>query len=54
MPEETGFPPKSAAAAVRKSIYDHLRHRKIERMKSMKGKLRLDKMAEEIGQEVHK
>jgi len=39
---------KSKAAAVKIVIDDYLRRKKIEKIKSMKGKLEFDKSAEEI------
>ena len=39
---------KSKATAVKRAIHEYLRRRKIERIKSMKGKLVFDKTAEEI------
>lgn len=39
---------KSKASAVREAINEYLRRKKIERIKSMKGKLEFDLTAEEI------
>lgn len=39
---------KSKASAVKKAIAEYLRHRKIEKIKAMKGKLKFDKTAEEL------
>ncbi|MCP2518961.1 DUF2191 domain-containing protein [Candidatus Aminicenantes bacterium AC-335-K20] len=39
---------KSKASAVKKAINEYLRRRKIEKIKSMKGKLEFDLTAEEI------
>jgi len=39
---------KSKATAVRKAIKDYLKRKKIERIKSMKGKLEFDLSAHEI------
>ena len=39
---------KSKATAVKKAIHEYLRRRKIERIKSMKGKLEIDLTADEI------
>lgn len=44
--QETGL--KSAASAVREAITDYLKHRKIEKIKAMKGKLKFDKTAEDL------
>lgn len=44
--QETGL--KSAASAVREIVADYLKHRKIEKIKAMKGKLKFDKTAEKI------
>jgi len=39
---------KSKATAVKRAIHEYLRRRKIDRIKSMKGKLRFDITASEI------
>ncbi|MEK6725674.1 MAG: hypothetical protein AABY54_03875 [Deltaproteobacteria bacterium] len=39
---------KSAASAVREAISEYLKHKRIEKIKAMKGKLRFDKTAEEL------
>jgi len=39
---------KSKATAVKKAIHEYLRRRKIERIKSMKGKLEFDLTGDEI------
>ena len=39
---------KSKATAVRQAVQDYLRRKKIERIKSMKGKLEFDLTAQEI------
>jgi len=39
---------KSKATAVKKAIHEYLRRRKIDRIKSMKGKLEFDLTADEI------
>jgi len=39
---------KSKATAVRQVVQEYLRHKKIERIKSMKGKLEFDLTAHEI------
>ena len=39
---------KSKATAVKKAIHEYLRRKKIEKIKSMKGKLEFDLTAEEI------
>ncbi|MFQ6083215.1 MAG: type II toxin-antitoxin system VapB family antitoxin [Candidatus Aminicenantia bacterium] len=39
---------KSKASAVKKAINEYLRRRKIEKIKSMKGKLEFDLTADEI------
>ena len=39
---------KSKATAVKKAIHDYLRRKKIERIKSMKGKLTFDLTADEL------
>ncbi|OGQ47347.1 MAG: hypothetical protein A2W63_00440 [Deltaproteobacteria bacterium RIFCSPLOWO2_02_44_9] len=39
---------KSKASAVKKAIAEYLRLRKIEKIKTMKGKLKFDKTAEEL------
>ena len=39
---------KSKATAVKKAIHEYLRRRKIDRIKSMKGKLRFDLTADGI------
>ena len=39
---------KSKATAVRQVVREYLRHKKIERIKSMKGKLEFDLTAHEI------
>ena len=39
---------KSKATAVRQVVQEYLRHKKIERIKSMKGKLEFDLAAHEI------
>jgi len=39
---------KSKATAVKRAIHEYLRRRKIDRIKSMKGKLRFDITANEI------
>jgi len=44
--KETGA--KSKATAVKRAIHEYLRRRKIDRIKSMKGKLRFDITANEI------
>lgn len=44
--KETGV--KSAASAVREAISEYLKQRKIEKIKSMKGKLKFDKTAEDL------
>ena len=44
--KETGA--KNKATAVKRAIHEYLRRRKIDRIKSMKGKLRFDITANEI------
>ncbi|MEW6408860.1 MAG: type II toxin-antitoxin system VapB family antitoxin [Nitrospirota bacterium] len=44
--KETGA--KSKATAVKEAIAEYLRHKKIEKIKSMKGKLKFDLTAEEL------
>ena len=39
---------KSKATAVKKAIHEYLRRRKIEKIKSMKGKLEFELKAEEL------
>lgn len=39
---------KSKTTAVKKAIYEYLRRKKIEKIKSMKGKLEFDLTAEEL------
>lgn len=39
---------KSKTTAVRKAIHEYLRRKKIEKIKSMKGKLEFDMTAEEL------
>jgi len=39
---------KSKATAVKKAIHEYLRRRKIEKIKSMKGKLEFELTAEEL------
>lgn len=39
---------KSKASAVKKAIHEYIRRRKIEKIKSMKGKLEFDLTADEI------
>ncbi len=39
---------KSKAAAVKKAIHEYLRRKKVEKIKSMKGKLDFDLTAKEI------
>jgi Arc/MetJ family transcription regulator len=39
---------KTKATAVKKAIHEYLRRKKIERIKSMKGKLEFDLTADEI------
>jgi Arc/MetJ family transcription regulator len=39
---------KSKATAVKKAIHEYLRRRKIDKIKSMKGKLEFDLTADEI------
>ena len=39
---------RSKASAVKKAIAEYLRHRKIEKIKAMKGKLKFDRTAEEL------
>ena len=39
---------KSKATAVKKAIYEYLRRKKIERIKSMKGKLKFNLRADEL------
>ncbi|OGP70668.1 MAG: hypothetical protein A2W09_03800 [Deltaproteobacteria bacterium RBG_16_50_11] len=39
---------KNKATAVKKAIHEYLRRRKIEKIKSMKGKLEFDLTADEI------
>ncbi|MDO8446372.1 MAG: hypothetical protein Q7T53_09790 [Deltaproteobacteria bacterium] len=46
--KETGA--KSAASAVRETISEYLKRRKIEKIKAMKGKLKFDKTAEDLRQ----
>lgn len=43
---ETGF--KSKASAVKVAIAEYLRRKKIEKIKSMKGKLKFDMTADEL------
>ena len=44
--KETGA--KSKATAVKRAIHEYLRRRKIDKIKSMKGKLEFDLTADEI------
>jgi Arc/MetJ-type ribon-helix-helix transcriptional regulator len=44
--QETEF--KSKASAVKAAISEYLKKKKIEKIKSMKGKLKFDKTAEDI------
>lgn len=44
--QETGL--KSKASATKTVIAEYLRHKKIEKIKAMKGKLKFDKTAEEL------
>jgi hypothetical protein len=39
---------RSKASAVKRAIHEYLRRKKIDRIKSMKGKLRFDRTADEI------
>jgi len=39
---------KNKATAVKKAIYEYLRRKKIEKIKSMKGKLEFDLTADEL------
>jgi len=39
---------KSKASAVKKAIHEYIRRKKIERIKTMKGKLKFDMTADEL------